>query len=117
MSRTQQRFGFTLVEVIAALAVLAVATFVVVSALSSVTRSQDLSGRLKYAPLVIRTIGARSWIKQDWTDGDVGLNGWLGRAELRKGNPDEIARRWRIWVLWPAERPSLRITFCEPLVD
>ncbi len=117
MTRTRQRIGFTLVEVLAALAVLAVATFVIASALTSVTRSQDLSGRLKYGPLVVRTIGARSWTGAGRTDEDVRLNGWMGRVEWRKSGSDEIAQRWRIWVFWPAERPSLRITFSEPLAD
>lgn len=115
-ARSPQR-AFTLIEVLAALAVVAVATFVVTSALISVARAERLSEQLKYGPLVIRTIVARRWMDLLKKEDRLEMNGWRVSADLVTETQGDIPLRWRTWTLSPAEYPSLQVSFCTPVTE
>lgn len=118
MRAQPQKCAFTLIEVLTALAVVAVATFVVTSALISVARAEGLSQQLQHGPLVIRTIVARERMHPLQHEDRLEIGGWRVSAETLTAAPEGgLPFRWRKWTLSPAERPSLQVSFCAPVTD
>jgi prepilin-type N-terminal cleavage/methylation domain-containing protein len=107
--------GFTLIEVLAALAVLAATTFVVTSALIAVARAQHLTHALQHGALVIRTAQSRHVVHDYRPQETETLDGWTVRQEERFDEDADGKLHWRLWTLAPTDRPSLRISYGELL--
>ena len=102
--------GFSLLEVVVAMAVAVVLVFAVSATLTTVLRGEETAEWLRQGALHIRTIQARFYLE----GGDGGLESgayepWAVRFEDVAVPAGEDSEAWRVWELAPDARSGLLV--------
>ncbi len=106
--------GFTFVEVLIALLVATILVSVACSSLITSLKAEQVSDWQRDASFLVNHLATEARLSIEST-------GVLMRAEtdweitsdeIETGSgPDAMA--WRVWIVYPRERPSLTVTFCS----
>lgn len=104
--RSVSRAGFTFLEVLVALVVLATLTSVVCSALIASFRAEETAGRLREAQAVLDRVFVQEMI--DLPGGPTGTTEWEVRSATVR-NAGATGTEWRVHTVYASDRPSLNI--------
>ena len=108
------RSGFTFVEVLIALLVAVILVSVACSSLITSLKAEQTSDWQRDASFLISQLSteARLGIESTGVVTQVRADWEVNSDDIKAGEgPDAIM--WRIWILYPRERPSLTVTFCS----
>jgi prepilin-type N-terminal cleavage/methylation domain-containing protein len=103
------RHGFTFVEVLIALLVAALLASAAASALITSLRAEETAARLEEAALLVPSVFARSCRGPEETN-LVTAAGWTTNSDVFETRSESATNMWRVWMMFPADRPSLSVT-------
>jgi prepilin-type N-terminal cleavage/methylation domain-containing protein len=106
--------GFTFVEVLIALLVVVILVSVACSSLITSLKAEQLSDWQRDASFLVNRLAteARLGTEPAGVVTQAGADWEINSEDIEAGTgPDAIT--WRVWILYPRERPSLTVTFCS----
>jgi prepilin-type N-terminal cleavage/methylation domain-containing protein len=106
--------GFTFVEVLIALLVAVILVSVACSSLITSLKAEQTSDWQRDAAFLISQLSteARLGIEPTGVVAQVRADWEINSDDIEAGSGlDEIT--WRVWILYPRERPSLTVTFSQ----
>ncbi len=108
--------GFTFVEVIIALLVTAILVSVACSSLITSLKAEQTANYQRDASLLVNRLATEARMESAST-GLVTSAGseWEITSDDVETGEGPAAISWRVWILYPRERPSLTVTFSSRL--
>lgn len=104
--------GFSLLEVLASLAIAVILVFTASSALMTVLRGEETAEHLRRGTMLVHTLASRQWTGRIPPEDmeESGAEGWALQVESVSGGTEEEPLEWSVWKASPPARPSLTIT-------
>lgn len=104
--------GFTFVEVMIALLVTTILVSVACNSLITSLKAEQISDWQRDASFLVNQLAteARLGIESTGVVTQADTNWEINSDEIETGT-EEAAITWRVWILYPRERPSLTVTF------
>jgi prepilin-type N-terminal cleavage/methylation domain-containing protein len=101
--------GFTFVEVLVALLAASLLVSAAASALITSLRAEQTAAHLRTGALLVQAVFARNCLDAGETNG-VPDTDWAMTSDLFETRTETATNTWRVWVLFPNDRPSLSVT-------
>jgi prepilin-type N-terminal cleavage/methylation domain-containing protein len=106
--------GFTFVEVLIALLVSVILISVACSSLITSLKAEQLSDWQRDASFLVNQLATEARLGIEFTGvvSQAGADWEISSDDIEVGaGPGAIS--WRVWILYPRERPSLTVTFAS----
>ena len=106
--------GFTFVEVLIALLVAVILVSVACSSLITSLKAEQTSDWQRDASFLVSQLAteARLGVESTGVVAQAGTDWEINSDDIEAGSGPE-AITWRVWILYPRERPSLTVTFAS----
>jgi prepilin-type N-terminal cleavage/methylation domain-containing protein len=104
--------GFTFVEVLIALLVATILVSVACSSLITALKAEQISDWQRDASFLVNQLATETRLGLESTGvvAQASFDWEINSEDIETGSgPDAIA--WRVWILYPRQRPSLTVTF------
>ncbi|MFH0954348.1 MAG: prepilin-type N-terminal cleavage/methylation domain-containing protein [Verrucomicrobiota bacterium] len=106
---TGARNGFTFIEVLVALLMASILVSVACSAIITLLRAEQTADRLREGGFLARQVSAETYLGLVTTGLEVQVDSaWAADSEIVPDDSETEPGLWRVWTLYPKDRPSLR---------